>query len=84
MREHYVGEKHLEPSRYIILDVEPHVGLARAKGRGGVLTHFDNRKIDFHAMVRQGFLDFAKMVNGTVVDAGQPVEIVKKQVFELC
>lgn len=82
MREHYVAD--LKPDLYIFLDVEPSVGLLRARGRGGALTHFDERALSFHTKVREGFLEFARLVDGIVVDAGQPMDAVKNQVLELC
>src|SRR3989344_315076 len=77
MRAHYCAG--LLPDRYIMLDVEPAIGLARAKGREGTLTHFDERAMEFHTKVRAGFLEFAKIIKGTTVDAGAPLDAVKKR-----
>ena len=81
MREHYVRD--MLPDRYIILDASPEVGLARAKGRGGTLTHFDERNIDFHRRVREGFREFAGTYGATVISAEAPEEVVKTMVLEV-
>jgi dTMP kinase len=54
-RAQFVG--HHAPQKYIFLDVEPEVGLERAKKRGK-LTHFDARDIEFHRRIRAGYLEF--------------------------
>jgi len=77
VREAFLGE--YEPDMYILLDIEPVDGLARAVGRGEeTLNHFDKRKIEFHIQVNSGLRDFIlkKMDNGEVVDASQPLEKV--------
>ncbi len=68
-----------EPDAYILLDIEPTIGLARAESRGEAgLNHFDKRKLNFHLQVNQGLRDFVlkRVDNGEVVDASQPVEKV--------
>ncbi len=82
-----------EPDAYILLDVDPEIGIARAKGRGdGNINHFDKRKIDFHIKVNKGLREFilqkvgankvCKSV-GEVVDASQQVEKVIEDVLAL-
>jgi dTMP kinase len=71
------------PVFYILLDVDPEIGLARAKNRGGDLTHFDKRKLDFHKRVREGFLEFMTYVPHTIVNAAQSKEDVESQVFDI-
>jgi len=44
------------PDVTLLLDIEPKVGLARAKGRAGNETRFENMDIGFHEAVRAGFL----------------------------
>ena len=76
IREHFLGT--YVPDIYILLDVSPEVGIARAKGRGEDLNHFDKRKIDFHKKVNKGLKEFitTKAEHGAVVDAEQPLERV--------
>ncbi len=56
VRAHYL--KDCAPDMYIVLDVPPEIGVARAKSRGGEITHFDLAEMDFHRRVRAGFLEF--------------------------
>ncbi len=91
MREAFLGE--YEPDAYILLDIEPQDGLARAKGRGvDTLNHFDKRKIDFHINVNKGLREFILQKVGAskecksageVVDASQPLERVIADVSEI-
>ena len=47
------------PDLTILLDIEPEIGLQRAKSRSGNETRFENLDTAFHHAVRQGFLDRA-------------------------
>jgi dTMP kinase len=53
------------PDKYIILDVSPEVGMARAADREnkkkGTSNHFDERGHEFHARVRAGYLRFIEL-----------------------
>jgi len=75
-----------EPDMYILLDIDPEIGLARARGRGEEgLNHFDKRKVDFHQKVNKGLREFIlqKVERGEVVDASQPLEKVIADVSEM-
>lgn len=48
------------PDLTIIFDIDPMLGLARVRGRNEKLTHFDEQKLEFHLLVRAGFLEFAE------------------------
>ncbi len=76
MREHFLGDA--VPDAYILLDVSPEVGIARAKGRNEALNHFDKRKIDFHQKVNKGLKEFimTKVEGGVVINGEQPLEQV--------
>lgn len=75
MREHMLDE--ILPDVYILLDVPPETGLARAKARGAdTLNHFDKRKVEFHEKVNKGLRDFVQKIDGVVIDATQPLEKV--------
>jgi dTMP kinase len=62
----------LLPDLTLLLDLDPEVGLRRARGRSGRLDRLEAEALDFHKRVREGFLTLA---NGApsryaVVDAG--------------
>jgi len=64
-----------DPDLSIIIDVLPEEGLRRVAKRKGVPNHFDERKIDFHTKVREGYLEYARLnPNKTVVIDGNPSE----------
>jgi len=56
IREVYLRDK--VPDLYIFLDVLPEVGLKRVNGRPGKKNHFDEKDIDFHNAVRDGYNSF--------------------------
>ncbi len=78
MRAHYL--KDCAPDMYIILDVPPEIGVARAKSRGGEVTHFDLAEMAFHHRVRAGFLEFVRDPRTTqrqaVIDATKTQDYV--------
>jgi len=49
----------IEPSVTFIMDIDPEVGLKRAKDRGNSENRFENFDLDFHKKIRKGFLDIA-------------------------
>ncbi len=61
---------------YILLDVEPEVGMGRVRSRGEELTSFDAEDIAFHTRVRQGYLRHVKEFGHRIIDANQPLEVV--------
>ena len=71
------------PDLYILLDVDPGIGLARARQRPGARTHFDSRELSFHRRVRDGFKSFLSQVPHKVIDAGKPLEEVKEAFLEI-
>lgn len=88
MRAHYVGDT--QPDTYLFFDVDPAVGLARAKSRADKNTHFDDRELAFHHRVRDGFWKFGTHVEeGFVhipfvsIDANQPEPEVKQAALDL-
>ncbi len=64
----------LVPDLTLLLDVDPEIGLQRAKNK----TVFERRDLHFHQRVRWGYLWLAKREPNRikVVDASQPLEIV--------
>lgn len=75
VREHFLGP--WKPDRYLILDADPKVGLARVEKRSTELNHFDERMLAFHQRVREGYLFFADLVDTNVIDATRPIGRVR-------
>lgn len=68
-----------EPDMTFIMDIDPKVGLARGHGRGNDTdTTFETKKLEFHEMLRQGYLDIAKAApqRCVIIDAAQSVDDV--------
>ena len=70
------------PDRTIVLDIDPAIGLPRAKSRAGSETRFENMDAAFHAKVREGFLALARAEpqRCTVIDASKHIEDVWKSI----
>ncbi|WP_257281429.1 dTMP kinase [Endozoicomonas sp. ISHI1] len=75
----------LRPDMTVLLDVDPETGMARAKGRGGRLDRIEQEKMDFFIRVRNAYLERAKLFpeQFEVIDAGQPLENVQRQLLEV-
>lgn len=73
------------PDMYIFLDVDPKIGLERTRRRKGN-NHFDERDIEFHKMIHEGYLDFFSHSIGiphVTVDANHSKEEVLASVLEV-
>ncbi len=68
------------PDKYLLMDVEPEVGIARVRKRGDGMTSFDAEEISFHHRVRQGYLKHIGDYKHCIIDANQPLEVVWKEV----
>jgi dTMP kinase len=80
MRSVYVGDT--EPDAYIFLDVDPEIGLARAlKRRAEDVNHFDERAVDFHRRIREGYLEFIAMYPHIIIDANRPFDVVANELL---
>lgn len=67
----------------LYLDIDPELGLNRARGRGE-LDRIERLALDFFERTRQVFLCLVeKEENAVIVDAGQTPELVEKAIFEL-
>ncbi|MEA1942932.1 MAG: dTMP kinase [Pseudomonadota bacterium] len=66
------------PDLTLILDLDPRTGLERTVSRGEDATRFERFDADFHARLRQAFLDIAahEPERCMVLDAGEPPEAV--------
>jgi dTMP kinase len=75
------------PDLYIYIDVDPREGLRRVANRNQSLIagydHFDDREVDFHEKVRDGYMKFMKKVPHEIIDANRPFEEVKKDFIAL-
>lgn len=67
---------------YVLFDVEPEVGLARARGRAAELSRFDKESLESHQRVRTGYLEAVKVFPHTIIDANLPMRDVHAQVFD--
>jgi dTMP kinase len=74
----------LAPDLTLLLDIDPVIGLKRAKGRQGHETRFENMDIAFHKNVREGFLALAKAEpeRYAIIDATQDAEKVARHVHD--
>lgn len=79
------------PDLYVFLDIDPLIGLKRVANRRlqsneiGQYDHFDDREIEFHSKVREGYLKFfaSKNIKHIVIDASRPLNEVKKDFFDM-
>lgn len=71
------------PDLYIFVDVDPEEGVRRAQSRNqflpvvGQYDHFDNREVEFHKKVRDGYMKFLIRVDHVVINANRSFEKVK-------
>lgn len=74
----------LQPSLVILLDVDPRVGVARARSRG-TNNRFDNEALSFQARVREAYLKRAQKApkRYAVVDAGRELGEIQRDLAEL-
>jgi dTMP kinase len=79
-----VAHPGLQPDLTLLLDVEPALGLQRARGRGEDGDRFEDETLAFFARVRQGYLDLAirDPQRWRVIDASQPQPLVQAQALQ--
>lgn len=73
------------PKLTLIFDLEPTVGLARAKARGNdAEDRFERKGIAFHQKLREGFLAIARAEpqRCRIVDASKPIDDVAAQIWQ--
>ncbi len=73
------------PELTLILDVDPELGLKRARGRGNGEDRFEKKGLEFHRKLRAGFLDIARQDPGRcrVIDSSRPYAAVAKDIRRL-
>lgn len=71
-----------EPDLTFIIDMDPDVGLARAKGRNGTEERFEDFGADLQHRMRHGFLDLAREFPDRcrVINGNRAVETVAAEV----
>jgi len=69
----------LQPDATFLFDVDPPVAAARQKARNGAPDQFESRPSDFHARVREAYLERARQFPGRirVIDASGSLEEVR-------
>lgn len=67
-----------EPDLYIYMDVDIEKGLARRSDDKEQINHFDERELDFHKRMREGYQEFLNKVPSVIIDANPPFDEVQK------
>lgn len=82
---HQLTTHNFLPNFTFILDIEPSIGLTRAKARTGNETRFENMDMSFHESVRNGFLSLAKSdaKRYAVIDASQSADDVHESIKKI-
>jgi dTMP kinase len=80
---HQLALGDFRPDLTLILDIAPEQGLARAKGRAGHETRFEEMDIAFHQRIREGFLKIAEREADrcVVLSAAQDKDALHQQVL---
>ena len=75
---------HLQPDLTFLFDLPPAVAGERIAAQGRELDRFEQERGDFHQRVRQAYLERAAAApqRFEVINANQPLEIIKKKVEE--
>ena len=68
----------LRPDLVIVLDADVEVALARAKARRNPADRFEKEAVDFYRRVREVYLTRARQPNYVIVDADQPLRMVRQ------
>ena len=73
-----------QPDAVILMDLQPHIGMERAKSRG-VLDRFEQEQHHFYERVRSGYLARVEEnpARYTVIDAEQELEFVYNELDKL-
>ena len=74
-----------QPDLTILLDMDPHIGHARAKSRNTLEERFEDFGVELQSKMREGFLQLAKEFPDRirVVDGNQKIEALSENIFEL-
>ncbi len=80
-RDFYIGD--CKPDLYIFFDIDPRVALARKNSGKQDLNHLDEKPIEFHERVREGFREFMKLVPSVTIDASRTEDEVYEEVVRI-
>lgn len=74
-----------EPDLTVLIDMDPAVGLARAKGRQTAEERFEDFGVDLQIKMRAGFLDLAREFSNrfVVIDGARDIDDVAADVAKL-
>ncbi len=72
------------PDLTIVIDLDPVVGLERARGRE-LFDRMENQDIGFYQRVREGYLDLARdePTRVKLVDGSQSIDDIEEQIWSL-
>lgn len=75
-----------EPDLTFLVDIDPSLGLARAKGRGGHEERFEDMGLAMQTQMRAGFLALAEEFPArfVVVDGARAVEEIALEILAFC
>jgi len=77
------------PDLTILLDIDPHVGLSRARarndGRDDDEGRFEMENIEFYTRIRNGYLDLARHAPDRirVIEADRPIDTVHRDILKV-
>jgi dTMP kinase len=74
-----------EPDLTLLIDMDPEIGLSRAKGRQGTEERFEDFGVDLQRKMRAGFLSLADEFSQRfrVIDGAQPMDTVAAEILSL-
>ena len=74
-----------DPDLTILIDIDPEIGLRRAKSRKTVEERFEDFGLELQKKMRKGFLDLSKQFSSriSVIDGLQPEDKVSKEICSL-
>jgi len=82
---HRITVGDFEPELVLILDLSESIALQRAQDRGGSEDRFEKKGANYHARVREAFLQIAASESSRyhVIDADQSMDQVSQQIVEI-
>ncbi len=79
-----MGKDFIVPDMTIYLDIAPHIGLGRAQGGNKNQDRFENKSLDFHTHVRQGYLQIAEQFSHhKIINADQDIQDIFNNIKQL-
>ncbi len=80
-----VATQDREPDMTFVLDIDVETGLLRARGSDAAGDRMEQKAIEYHQKVREGFLDLARTAPDRVkiIDGRREVEEIAEEIFRL-